>query len=59
MLERICLIIAIVLLLDMGALAFISVYYWHDTLLFFIILIEMLLWTDYAFINNNRKNKIL
>lgn len=59
MLERIYLILAIMLLLDMGALAFISACYWHDTLLFFIILIGMLLWTDYAFTNNNRKTKIL
>ena len=59
MLERIYLIIAIMLLLIMGALAFISAYYWHNTLVFFIILIEMLVWTDYAFTDNNQKTKIL
>lgn len=59
MLERIYLIIAIMLLLIMGALAFISTYYWHNTLVFFIILIGMLVWTDYAFTDNNRKTKIL
>lgn len=59
MLERIYLILAIMLLLIMGALAFISACYWHNTLVFFILLIGMLGWTDYAFTDNNRKTKIL
>lgn len=59
MLERIYLILAIILLFVMGALAFISVCYWHNTLVFFIVLIGMLVWTDFAFTDNNRKTKIL
>ena len=47
------------LLFVMGALAFISAYCWHNTLISFILLIGMLMWTDFAFTDNNWKTKIL
>lgn len=59
MLERIYLILAIILLFVMGALAFISAYCWHNTLISFILLMGMLVWTDFAFTDNNWKIKIL